>query len=140
MIALVPLIDMTHTIFHVTAETDLTALDGAATWVLLILSSLFFTIGSYVFVRAFESPSVPPLLTYKHFSTDELLAAWLYLFATSPYIPYCMFYIHNDPHKYVYWGAFFASIFFVAGSAFFVYTCYPSHHHMLVRSAVNSNE
>ena len=134
LIALIPLIDMTSKIFHVTAETDLTALDGAATWVLLILSSIFFTVGSYVFVRAFESPSKPPLFTWRHFGTDELLAAWLYLFATSPYIPYSMFYIKTNPTTYVYWGALFASIFFVCGSAFFVYTCYPSHHHMLVRT------
>ena len=108
------------------------AFDESATWVLLIISSIFFTIGSYVFVRAFESPPKPPLFTWRHFSTDELLAAWLYLFAMSPYIPYAMFYINVNRHRYVYWGAFFASIFFVVASAFFVYTCYPSHHHLLV--------
>lgn len=133
LIALIPLIDLSSKIFHVSEETDLKALDAAATWVLLILSSVFFTIGSYVFVRAFEAPPKPPLFTYRHFSTDELLAAWLYLFATSPYIPFSMFYINVNPHRYVYWGALIASCFFVAGSAFFVYTCYPSHHHLLVR-------
>ena len=133
-IALIPLIDMHTSIFHVTEATDLTVLDATATWVLLIISSIFFTIGSYAFVRAFKEPARPALFAnYKHFSTDELLAAWLYLFATSPYIPFAMFYINVNRHKYVYWGAFLASIFFVAGSAFFVYTCYPSHHHLLVR-------
>ena len=133
-IALIPLIDMHTSIFHVTEATDLTVLDATATWVLLIISSIFFTIGSYAFVRAFKEPARPALFAnYKHFSTDELLAAWLYLFATSPYIPFAMFYINVNRHKYVYWGALLASIFFVAGSAFFVYTCYPSHHHMLVR-------
>ena len=132
LIALIPLIDLSIKIFHVTEASDLKALDAAATWVLLILSSVFFTIGSYVFVRAFEAPPQPPLFKYRHFSTDELLAAWLYLFATSPYIPFSMFYINVNPHRYVYWGALIASCFFVAGSAFFVYTCYPSHHHLLV--------
>lgn len=132
-IAVVPLVDLSITIFHVPVETSLKAFDESATWVLLIISSIFFTVGSYVFVRAFESPPKPPLFTWKHFSTDELLAAWLYLFAMSPYIPYAMFYINVNRHKYVYWGAFFASCFFVVASAFFVYTCYPSHHHLLVR-------
>jgi hypothetical protein len=132
VIAVVPLIDLSSKVFHVSEETDLKAFDASATWVLLIISSIFFTVGSYVFVRAFESPPKPPLSNWKHFSTDELLAAWLYLFAMSPYIPYSMFYINVNRHRYVYWGAFFASCFFVAASAFFVYTCYPSHHHMLV--------
>ena len=133
-IALIPLIDLSVSIFNVPEATSLKAFDESATWVLLILSSIFFTIGSYVFVRAFESPPKPPLFTWRHFSTDELLAAWLYLFAMSPYIPYAMFYINVNRHRYVYWGAFFASIFFVVASAFFVYTCYPSHHHLLVSS------
>ena len=130
---MIPLIDLSISIFHVPEATSLKAFDESATWVLLIISSIFFTIGSYVFVRAFESPPKPPLFTWRHFATDELLAAWLYLFAMSPYIPYAMFYINVNRHRYVYWGAFFASIFFVAASAFFVYTCYPSHHHLLVR-------
>lgn len=131
-IAMIPLIDLSISIFDVPEATSLKAFDESATWVLLIISSIFFTIGSYVFVRAFESPPKPPLFTWRHFATDELLAAWLYLFAMSPYIPYAMFYINVNRHRYVYWGAFFASIFFVAASAFFVYTCYPSHHHLLV--------
>ena len=131
-IAMIPLIDLHVSIFDIPEATSLKAFDESATWVLLIISSIFFTIGSYVFVRAFESPPKPPLFTWRHFATDELLAAWLYLFAMSPYIPYAMFYINVNRHRYVYWGAFFASIFFVAASAFFVYTCYPSHHHLLV--------
>lgn len=133
LIAVVPLVDLSVTIFNVPVETSLKAFDESATWVLLIISGIFFTVGSYVFVRAFESPPKPPLFTWKHFSTDELLAAWLYLFAMSPYVPYAMFYINVNRHRYVYWGAFFASCFFVLASAFFVYTCYPSHHHLLVR-------
>ena len=100
-IAMIPLIDLSISIFDVPEATSLKAFDESATWVLLIISSIFFTIGSYVFVRAFESPPKPPLFTWRHFATDELLAAWLYLFAMSPYIPYAMFYINVNRHRYV---------------------------------------
>jgi hypothetical protein len=127
VIAVVPLIDLSSKVFHVSEETDLKAFDASATWVLLIISSIFFTVGSYVFVRAFESPPKPPLSNWKHFSTDELLAAWLYLFAMSPYIPYSMFYINVNRHRYVYWGAFFASLYVLSFASSYAGKCVTMH-------------
>ena len=114
--------------FMVPPDTGLRAFDDVGCWVLLIISGLFFTLGSYIFVRAFEEPPPPPFFTWRHCATDELAASWMYFFATFPAIPYSMVYLHTYPHAHQYWLAFLASCAFVAGSGFFVYTCYPSNH------------
>jgi hypothetical protein len=126
------LVDCFYRFFIVPPDTDLKAFDEAATWILLIISSLFFTIGSWVFIRAFEEPPPKPFFsTFKHLSTDELLGAWLYLLAMVPSIPYSIVFLIYNYHRLTYWACFFASILFVLGCAFFVYSCYPSNHHLL---------
>jgi hypothetical protein len=48
--------------------------------------------------RAFEEPPRRALLYWnKHFRTDELLGAWLFLFGTVPAVPYALVYFIIDP-------------------------------------------
>lgn len=62
-----------------------------------------------MFVRAFEEPPVRPLLyNYKHFQTDELVAAWLFLAGTVPSVPYMLVYFVVSPST----GYFKISLFF----------------------------
>ena len=131
--AIIPLVDLFSVelgrhVFSVPPDTGLKAFDDIGCWILLIISGSFFTIGSYIFVRAFKAPPPPPMFTWHHCATDELAASWMYFFATFPAIPYSLVWLHANKgtSRYQYWGAFFASCAFVAGSAFFVYTCYPS--------------
>ena len=78
LIAIVPLFHGYIPIFRESKNT-LSALNYSVTWALLIISGFFFTLGSAAFARAFEYPPPAPLMTWKNFETDELLAAWLFL-------------------------------------------------------------
>ena len=76
-------------------------------WVLMIISGIFFTLGSLAFVRAVhESPPMKPLFTWKHVASDELLGSWLFLFACLPFFPYALIYVSeaDPPHKPLYIG------------------------------------
>lgn len=126
IIPIFPLLDIYLNIFTVPENTNLHAFDESATWIFFIVSGIFFTVGSYVYVRANEEPTPPPYFNYYHLSTDELLASWLFLVATLPTIPYAIVYLKYNPYREVYWGTFIASILMVAGTAFFVYSSYPS--------------
>jgi hypothetical protein len=121
------LIDIYSEIFDTPEDTKLKAFDAASTWIFLILSGAFFTAGSYAFVRAFGDPHRPPLLgNYYHFQTDELLGAWLYLFAVVPGVPFSIVYLGYNMTKLTYWGGLFGSILVVAASYGFVRNSYPS--------------
>jgi hypothetical protein len=59
-----------------------------------------FLIFSFMLIcfRAFEEPPRRALLYWnKHFRTDELLGAWLFLFGTVPAVPYALVYFIIDP-------------------------------------------
>lgn len=129
LIPIPPLIDCYITIFSVPAGTGLESFSEAQTWIFLILSGLFFTVGSWVFLRAFEEPPPPPLFpNFYHFQTDELFASWLFLFAMLPSIPFSLIFVANFPHELIHWGALIASILFCGASAFFTWSCYPFNH------------
>ena len=109
-------------------ETDdlLPRSDFDTQWALLIVSGVFFTYGSYAFVHAFEEPPKEPFFKqFKHFQTDELLGAWLFLFGTIPAVPYMLILFINAPSAFAFMGLL-AAIVFVVGSILFVKSCYPS--------------
>lgn len=127
LIPIIPLLDIYVKIFHTREATILYEFSKASTWILCIVSGVFFTVGSWVYIRAFEVPEPTPLLhNFYHFSSDELLASWLFLFAVFPAVPYSLLYLIPYPYHVMYVGSFIASLLFVAGSSFFVYACYPN--------------
>lgn len=123
-IACVPLADIHMHFFDVPKNTELAAFSQSSTWILAIVMGVFFTLGSFAFVRAFDDPPVPPLFSWRHFGTDELLGAWLTFLGSTPAIFFCLVFVVEDPTDIVYWGGFVASILFNLGAALFVYTCY----------------
>lgn len=126
-ICVIPLMDLYLHFFVLPVNTSLAAFSSSITWIMCIISSVFFTLGSWIFVRAFKDPAPPPLFgNWYHLQTDELLGAWVFLLAMLPMIPYSIEYIRNYPTQVVYWGMLIMSVIFTAGSAFFVYCCYPS--------------
>ena len=128
VIPIIPLMDIHLHIFVEPEGTVLNAFANSSTWVFLIISGLFFTIGSWVFIRAFEQPPPEPLFPdIHHLCTDELVGAWLFLLAVIPCAPYCIVFLAYSPRELTYLAALVASLFFIAGSAFFVYTCYPNN-------------
>jgi hypothetical protein len=104
----------------------LPATDFDLTWAMVIISGLFFTFGSIAFVRAFSEPAPPPLLKdWKHFQTDELLGAWMFLIGCVPGIPYMLIYFLISPSAFYFFGMLAAAVF-VFASYLFVAACYPT--------------
>lgn len=137
LIPVIPLADIWLPIFPVDNNNEVHQFDDSATWVFCIVSGIFSIVGSYMFVRTFKDPAPPPLLPhFKHASTDELIAAWLFLLATLPLVPYTLIFLLLEPHVITYWMNFTASVISVIGSLFFVYTCYPAQNHSIHGEAV----
>jgi len=128
LIPIVPLINEYYPFWDTGGERSLPLLEDAATFGLLIASGFFFTLGSLAFVRATEEPMLKPLFSHisVHMATDELLAAWLFLFATIPFVPFMAVYVFYNNTVLLYWGCLIVSIAFVIGTYFFVLACYPS--------------
>lgn len=109
-----------------TEDDLLPSTDYDITWASIIISGLFFTAGSLAFVRAFEEPPRQALFqAYKHFQTDELLGAWLFLLGTAPSIPYILVFFLIDPSAF-YFFCFLGAIVLTMGTGLFVVACYPS--------------
>jgi hypothetical protein len=83
--------------------SSLPILEDAFALGLMVISGLFFTLGSLAFVRALEEPPLKPMFTNYHLCTDELVAAWLFLLATLPYVPFIAVYLYYKNDKGVYW-------------------------------------
>ena len=125
LFAVVPLIQQ-YLSFYSQHDDVLPTVDFEITWMLLIFSGIFYGIGSLAFVRAFEEPPKRALFWFnKHFQTDELLGAWLFLFGTIPSIPYTLVFLSIHP-SVIYLGSFASAIVFVLGTIAFVVACYPS--------------
>lgn len=108
--------------------------ENTAAYALLSLMGVFYTIGSLAFLRAVETPLKPPLFTWKHFATDELLAMWMFAAGTLPSVPVMALYVIFNPDVGEF---FFALILCMVGSAACIVAalcCYPKHHeqHLVV--------
>ena len=125
LFALVPLIQK-YLSFYSQHDDVLPAVDFEVTWMLLIFSGIFYGIGSLAFVRAFEEPPKRALFWFiRHFQTDELLGAWLFLFGTLPAIPYTLVFFVIHP-SVIYLASLASAIVFVLGCMAFVVACYPT--------------
>ena len=98
-----------------------------ATWILMIVSGIFFTLGSGAFLRAVNDPPMKPFFTQSyHFGTDELLGSWCFVAACLPFVPYAIIYLIAEPTNIIYYCMLGAAIFSVLGSFIFLINCYPS--------------
>ena len=98
-----------------------------ATWILMMVSGFFFTLGSMAFLRAVADPPMKPLFHGGyHLGTDELLGSWCFVFATFPFVPYSLIYLYVDPTSWINYGLFGAAVLAVFGSFIFLANCYPS--------------
>lgn len=124
LISIIPLID--EKLFP-SSSGNLTSEEIIALSSLLVVSGIFFTLGSGAFVRALreEDKLKPPVFNCFHCSTDELLAAWLYFFAMVPYPLSAAVYIYNEPSSGEYWIAFIATSLAALAFYLFVLACYP---------------
>ncbi len=127
IIPIVPLVDLFEPFWPTSSSGSVPLLEDAYTFGLLIVSGLFFTLGSLAFVRATEDPPIRPLFNFSvHVATDELLAAWFFLLGTIPFVPFMAVYVYYNPSYILYWGCLIASVIFNIATYFFVLSCYPS--------------
>lgn len=100
-------------------------------WIMMMISGVFFTFGSIAFLRAVNDPPMRPafadhpVLGY-HFGTDELLGSWNFVFACVPFVPYAIIYLNSDPGDPIMIGMVLCAVFAVIGSTIFLINCYPS--------------
>ena len=95
--------------------------DHVAAYGMLAFAGVLYTIGSYIFVRVFRDNPPPPIFNFKHrlFCNDELIASWLFLIGTLPFIPIMGLYVHYNPDNGAFMLAFLLCI--LANLAFFIF-------------------
>jgi len=126
IVPVVPLLD-DYIVVMPDHDDTLHAFNYDITWYFMLVSGIFFTLGSLAFVRAFEEPPLFPVFRWVHVGTDELLGAWLFFFGTLPSVPLCGVFVWWYPFQLSYCGALVASVIFVIGAFLFVLACYPSN-------------
>lgn len=99
--------------------------DHVACYSLLIFMGVLYTIGSYAFLRAVETPPVPPLFTWRHFGSDELFGMWCFFWGTVPAIPLMGIYVAYNPESGAFSLALILSIVFTFLAYLAVLACYP---------------
>eukprot|EP00597_Dinobryon_sp_UTEXLB2267_P003350 CAMPEP_0170061732 /NCGR_PEP_ID=MMETSP0019_2-20121128/3199_1 /TAXON_ID=98059 /ORGANISM="Dinobryon sp., Strain UTEXLB2267" /LENGTH=437 /DNA_ID=CAMNT_0010267655 /DNA_START=258 /DNA_END=1571 /DNA_ORIENTATION=+ len=99
-----------------------------ASWMLMVLSGLLFTLGSLAFIRAMhDDPPMKALFPdLYHIQSDELLGSWLFLLGTVIFVPYCLIFVAGTADKFLYLGLMAVAIIVSIGTYLFVRACYPS--------------
>ena len=95
-----------------------------ASWILMVTSGMFLTIGSFAFVRAMNDPPMRPLFRCRHFATDELFGSWMFAVATLPGIPYCLIFLAYQ-RDLTYLAMLVFAVLSFLGSCLFVRGSYP---------------
>jgi len=129
IIPIFPLISL-YEGFWPEADVHLPKTEHVAVYVLLIVLGFFYTVGSYAFLRAVETPEVEPIFTCYHFGSDELFGMWMFTLGTMPAIPLLAMYAYYNNGTSI--GSqfklalaltvFFEFLFFLA-----TFACYPSY-------------
>jgi hypothetical protein len=97
----------------------------AVAYSLLIVSGVFFTIGSYAFLRAVKPIRPSPLFTWYHFQSDELFGMWMFFLGTLPSVPLLAIYVYFNPHSAIFGIGVIVCLLFTAVMLLAVFTCYP---------------
>eukprot|EP01038_Epipyxis_sp_PR26KG_P006436 gene6436-8856_t len=104
----------------------LNVIENTAAYALLVFMGVFYTIGSWAFLRAVEEPEREPLFTWYHFSNDELFAMWMFTIGTVPSIPCMGLYVYYNPENADFQLAFALCIIFSVACFILTLACYPS--------------
>lgn len=101
-----------------------------ATWVLVLLSGVFFTLGSLAFVRAVHEPPLAPFFPgCYHFQSDELIGSWFFFLGVVPLLPYCFIFLVEAStlsSKILYTGGLGMAVLLLIAAFLFSRACYPS--------------
>lgn len=120
--------DMAH--FLGDDSTGLSEFHYRATWFLILLSGVMFTLGSLAFVRAMHDPPIAPWLPkWHHFQNDELIGSWLFFLGVMPLPFYCFIFLveaGSNSLRLLYLIGIFFSALLLVGAFLFVRACYPT--------------
>lgn len=101
-----------------------------ATWVLVLLSGVFFTLGSLAFVRAVHEPPLAPFFPrVYHCQSDELIGSWFFFLGVVPLLPYCFIFLVEAStltSKILYTGGLVMAVLLLIAAFLFARACYPS--------------
>ena len=106
-------------------ELNIPQTDHVACYALLIFIGILYTIGSYAFLRAVETPPVPPLFSWKHFGSDELFGMWCFFLGTLPSVPLMAIYVAYNTSSQSFFLALLLAILFSILTFLAVLACYP---------------
>lgn len=98
-------------------------------WILSLISSVLFTVGSLVFIRACNDPPLPPLCNCSCFASDELFGAWFFFLGIFPVLPFCFIYFIVEQKIYYLAAMFVCAGLIIAGCAFIFYSYRHAKHH-----------
>ena len=119
---------------HHVEELGIPNVEHAVAYSLLVLIGILYTVGSYAFVRAVESPPPKPLFTNYHVATDELFGMWCFFWGTVPSIPLLAIYVYFNQGSALFMVAFVMCVVFTFITLVAVFACYPGNeeeHHTL---------
>jgi hypothetical protein len=110
---------------HHIEQLGIPSTEHAVAYSLLVFIGILYTIGSYAFVRAVETPPKPPLFTWYHLQTDELFGMWCFFWGTIPSVPLLAIYVYFNQHSGLFMISFILSIIFTVVTFVAVLACYP---------------
>jgi len=96
---------------------------------LLAFIGVLYTLGSFAYLRANVQPKMPPLFTWRHFATDELLAMWLFTLGTAPSIPVMALYVIYNPSVSSFQLALAVTVIVTIAMVILTTYCYPREDH-----------
>ena len=129
IIPIYDILDPTHSIFNVPVDKSIPLFANILTWIILMISGFFFTVGSYVFLRSFEVPPVDPLLKgCRLCHSDEIFASWLFFLAVIPAVPFVGVYLSYDLMSMNNWVMMIGAVMFVLMSALMVQSSYQERN------------
>ena len=128
--ALIPCFPLIGLFYEFWVNADILPLvEHVAAYGMLAFCGVFYTIGSWALVRAFDDPTPKPMFTWKHFASDELFAMWMFFIGTIPSVPIMAVYLAYNRDN----GTFALALLICIVVSFLtwivVLCCYPNPGH-----------
>lgn len=129
LIPIFPLISLYEGFWPAASNEDgediLPLTEHVVAYCLLVTAGLFYTYGSWLFVRVFRHPQPPPVFSFKgrYFQSDELMGSWFFFVGTLPFIPVTGLYLYYNGG--VFYFAFIVMVVFCIIFGIFIIATAP---------------
>ena len=99
---------------------------NTAAYCLIIIMGVFYTIGSFAFMRHVEEDRPKPLFSCSLFISDELLGMWMFTLGTLPSVPVMSIYVAYNSANGAYKLALILCVLFTLGTLLLTISLYPT--------------